>query len=99
MESQLGKLTRRKKVNNMTPFYRCTKQGYCQGQARSGQCKTTSHPERLKCPDLEIVEEASKPKYMINPRKRGPVDPDQPIFWGPSLWVLEQVMHDGDLKR
>jgi len=78
----------------MRHYYVCTKKGYCEGQARSGQCKTGYYPERMKCPHLKIVEGVAARKKEIDPRKPGVKDPETPLFWGPSLWVVQELMKE-----
>jgi len=78
----------------MKIFYRCTSRGYCPGQSWRHVCKTANHPERLKCPNLKIIEAGPTPKPEIDSKEDGrePLDPALP--WNVSLWAVRELMKE-----
>jgi len=78
----------------MTIFYRCRSKQFCEGQGRNHLCRVSGHPERLKCPNLEVVERAPMPKVSIDPGKPGVKDPDTPHFWGTPAWIVQELMRE-----
>jgi len=71
---------------------KCTNEGYCEGQGRTGACKTLGFPERLACPYLQRVPSSPLAKIEIDTKKPGPVDPDAQFPYGVSQWVVQELI-------
>lgn len=78
----------------MTNAYVCTWEGFCPGQTTRGRCLAKGHPERKKCPYLEIrTSKISFPSIYVSEKSLRGVDLESLPLSCP-LYVIEQLMED-----